>query len=172
MIWFKLIKIILTPEQNQLAIEGGLKRQQRAEKDGRKDTHGFKGNPLATHIHGVGCEIAGYTLFGLVWKDTPYEPGERDLPNGLEIRGRTKHRYELLVWSTDDKERGYIHVTKEDYDPEYHIHGLMLGADAMQRCYYKQVTERPPSYFVPAKDLIPIEDILREYGITPPVQIE
>lgn len=159
-----MITITLTEDEERLAVEGGQKRQDRAKRDGRKDTHGFKGDPLATHIHGVACEIAVYKALGLTWKDTPYDPDERDLPNNLEIRGRTKHSYDLLIWPTDKVDRAYIHVTKETGDPEYRIHGLMAAGEAMSKYDLRQVTERPPSYFVPPIDLFPFEDLLSAFG--------
>lgn len=155
-----MLKVTLNEEENQLADQFGRVRQQRAIADGRRDRHGFKGDPLAIHVFGVACEIAVYKALGLTWVDTPYRKGERDLPNGLEIRGRQKHSYELLVWTSDHADRGYILVTKEPDDPEYRIHGFMLGEDAMQDKYKKQVTSRPASFFIPPADLIPIEDLL------------
>lgn len=156
-----MIRVILSEEEQQQADEGGLRRQQRAVQDGRKDRHGFTGDPLKIHRDGVGGEMAVYKAFGLVWKDTPYEKDERDLPHGLEVRTRTQHWHELLVWPCDKMDRGYILVTKEEGDPEYRIHGLMLGEDAMQDKYWKQVSSRPASFFVPQNDLVPIEEVIQ-----------
>lgn len=156
-----VIEITLTQDELETARKYGKIRQSRADLDGRKDTHGFAGDPLGTHIFGIACEIAGHNALGLTWKDTPYRKGERDLPKGLEIRGRRKHYYDLLIWPTDDRERAYIHVTNEIGSSVYRIHGMMLADEAMQDKYWKKVTDRPASYFVPAADLIPIEDLLK-----------
>jgi len=156
-----MIKITLTEEEERQADEGGRRRQERAIRDGRKDCHGFDGDPLAIHIFGVSCEIAVYKAFGMIWKDTPYEKGERDLPD-FEIRGRQVHWYDLLIWPSDHKDRTYIHVTKEPDDPEFRIYGFITGKKAMQEKYWKKVTSRPASFFIPpnAGDLIPIEDVI------------
>lgn len=152
-------KVRLAFAELQLAKEVGALRQARAKARGATDRHGFRGDPLACHIRGVAAEIACAKALGLPWIDTPYVEGEMDFPGGIEARCRGRHWYDLLVWPNDYDDRRYVHLTKADGDPTYRIHGYMLGKDAKDPHYFRRVTSRAPSFFVPVGDLHDIEEL-------------
>lgn len=78
-----------------------------------------------------------------------------DLGEYTQVKGRTRHDYELLVRPDDDPQHLFICVT--GIAPTLYVRGWLWGHEAMQLEYRQTHGGRPPAYFVPHKKLHPME---------------
>lgn len=156
-----MITTTLSSEDGQRAIKAGTARQQRRVIAGvERDSYSFCDNVTGGHIDGVRGEIVLSKVLGIPWIETPYTKDEADLADFIESRLRNKHWYELFIHPKDKDDRLYFLITKEKNDPLYRVHGFVYGWEAKQQKYWKQITQNPPSFFVPQEHLHPVEELL------------
>lgn len=108
------------------------------------------------HIRGAMAEMAAAKALGCYWPgawDTYGRDGDIIGRGGqkIEVRYRSADHYDLLLKEDDCPDRPYVLVTGTP--PIFNVVGWIWGRDGMMDEFWKQVTDRPPSYFVPQSRL-------------------
>ena len=152
--------ITLTRDQWITAALVGLQRQITAITNGQvpRSTYGARQIYDASVLGAVG-EFAVSEVLDVRWNmrtDKPDYGG--DLADGVEVRARADHRYDLIVNPDDRNDRPYVLVT--GVGPRLCVRGWMFGADAKQPQWWRQVSDLPPSYFVPQRQLHRISELI------------
>ena len=117
-------------------------------------------NRMDVDFEGACGELAVAKALGMYWGGTvnTFQSGG-DLGNGIEVRTT---RFHCLIIRPKDKD-DVPYVLVKGQAPHYEIAGWMLGRDGKQEKYLKTFDpEKPPAYFVPRKDLRPIEELRDE----------
>lgn len=143
-------KIILTPIEIAIAVLVAKTRHEEALNQGKKDSHGFKGNPLNIHIQGAIGETAVAKYLNIYWGG---------LVNTFKVGGdvgkyqvRTSKNNYLLIRPNNKDDDIYIAV-KSINVTEHILLGWMTGKEAKQEKWKKSPNNRPPAYFVPDSSL-------------------
>jgi hypothetical protein len=151
------VTTVLTPDEWRRGAHEGADRQIRRRLAGHQDAHGFNGDGFEKHIWGACGEAAFAKAFGLPWTGAGVDIAQDSDVAFLQVRTRSHHDYELIVWPNDPLNAIYVLVTGTG--PGYRVHGWICGRDAKQPKYWRRVTDRPASYFVPQRDLQQFPDL-------------
>lgn len=82
--------------------------------------------------------------------------------DGVEIRTRTRHYYDLIIRPDDNPVRIFVLVTTIwPTDNLFWIRGHIVAQNAMIQKFWKNYGGHGSAWFVPASDLIPIDRLLR-----------
>jgi hypothetical protein len=114
---------------------------------------------LDIHLLGAAGEVAVASYLGMkssLYKETQAKRGSDDLP-GMDIKTRSKHKYDLIVQKNEDPNKKFVLVTIEDKTTL--IHGWCYGRDAMKEEFWADPARGRPAYFVPKEALAPIESL-------------
>ena len=101
--------------------------------------------------------VASY--FGLkehLFKETEAKRGSNDLP-GIDVKTRSKLRYDLIVQKQEDPRKKFVLVTIENQKTL--IHGWCYGHEAMKEEFWADPARGRPAYFVPKEALSPMETL-------------
>jgi hypothetical protein len=152
------MKVTLSNSELYLAAQIGIARQMEAMRQGKPDCHGFDGiEGWTVHIEGACGEMAVAKVLGIFWNGSLNTfKTEADVLD-LEVRTRSKDYYELLVRENDNDDAIFILVTGRA--PNFNVVGWLKGKEAKQSRWRKTHGGRPPAYFVPHKELAPIDDL-------------
>ena len=153
-----MIEITLTEQEALQAALIGVQRHYRCEIRGSKQMHGFESSgidSLANDVHGAGGEIAAARALKLYWPATVDTFDKPDIGDNTQVRTAQKDHYCLIIRKTAKDSETYVHVTGKL--PFYKVWGYIKAAQAKQDKYKKAPNNREPAWFVPAKDLVPIE---------------
>jgi hypothetical protein len=146
------IEFVFSDEERTLAMEEGLRRQGVNEAKGLRGRNGgaWQGSKaLDIHLLGAAGEMAVAAHLGMksfLYKETQAKRGSDDLP-GMDIKTRSKHKYDLIVQKNEDPDKKFVLVTIEDKITL--IHGWCYGRDAMKEEYWADPARGRPAYFVP-----------------------
>jgi hypothetical protein len=146
------IEFVFSEEDRALAMEEGLRRQGVNEAKGLRGRNGgaWQGSKaLDIHLLGAAGEMAVAAHLGMkrfLYKETQAKRGSDDLP-GMDIKTRSKHKYDLIVQKNEDPNKKFVLVTIEDKTTL--IHGWCYGRDAMKEEYWADPARGRPAYFVP-----------------------
>jgi hypothetical protein len=97
------IEFTFAPDERQLALEEGLRRQRFNESKGLRGRNGgaWQGSKaLDIHLLGAAGEVAVASYLGMkehLFKETEARRGSDDLPGGIDVKTRSKHSYDLIV---------------------------------------------------------------------------
>ena len=144
-------------------MEEGMRRQGVNEAKGLRGRNGgaWKGSKaLDIHLLGAAGEVAVASYLGMkehLFKETEARRGSDDLP-GIDVKTRSKSRYDLIVQRQSDPNRKFVLVTIENQQTL--IHGWCYGKDAMQNQFWKDPARGRPAYFVPKEHLHPIDTLV------------
>ena len=104
---------------------------------------------LEIHLLGAAGEVAVASYLGLkehLFKEIEAKRGSDDLP-GIDVKTRSKHKYDLIVQRNENPEKKFVLVTIEGQKTL--IHGWCWGREAMQERYWADPARGRPAYFVP-----------------------
>ena len=156
------IQFIFSDEERKLAMAEGARRQGTNENQGLRGRNGgaWKGNKaLDIHLLGAAGEMAVASHLGIkqhLYKETEAKRGSDDLP-GIDVKTRSKHKYDLIVQKNEDPRKKFVLVTIEDQTT--FIHGWCYGKDAMKDEYWADPARGRPAYFIPKEKLSPLNTL-------------
>ena len=145
-------------------MEEGMRRQQVNEARGLRGRNGgaWQGSKaLDIHLLGAAGEVAVASYLGLkehLFKDTEAKRGSDDLPGGIDVKTRSKSRYDLIVQRQSDPDKKFVLVTVENQQTL--IHGWCYGHEALQEQYWADPARGRPAYFVPKEALHSMDALL------------
>jgi hypothetical protein len=160
----------LNQEDFELAQQYAVKRHTEALKRGKKDKHGLKGDPIKIHLQGTISELAAAKAFraGRQLTVNTFKKGG-DLP-GIQIRGRSKFWYELLIRQSDNLKYPYVLVTPPANEPvldvdkggplQLELRGWLMGYEVKEE-WLQPHGGREEAYFVPSHELKPIHILIQ-----------
>ena len=145
-------------------MEEGMRRQRVNEARGLRGRNGgaWQGSKaLDIHLLGAAGEVAVASYLGLkehLFKDTEAKRGSDDLPGGIDVKTRSKSRYDLIVQRQSDPDKKFVLVTVENQQTL--IHGWCYGHEALQEQYWADPARGRPAYFVPKEALHSMDALL------------
>lgn len=126
----------------------------------RQNNHGFKENGWTENIEGYLSEMVVAKAFGIY-----YSAGQgkgfkgADVGDTIQVRWAKQSTYRLIVREADSSAYTYVLVT--GHAPDYNIRGFISGSKAKHPVYFETPdNDRPGAYFIPQKNLSPIEGLL------------
>jgi len=156
------IEFTFTPEERQQAMEEGLRRQQVNESKALRGRNGgaWQGSKaLDIHLLGAAGEVAVASYLGMkehLFKETEARRGSDDLP-GIDIKTRSRHKYDLIVQNKEDPRKKFVLVTIENQ--KTFLHGWCYGHEAMEEKYWADPARGRPAFFVPKTVLRSMESL-------------
>ena len=91
-----------------------------------------------------------------MYQETQAKRGSDDLP-GIDVKTRSKHKYDLIVQKNEDPRKKFVLVTIEDQTTL--LHGWCYGEEAMKDEYWADPARGRPAYFVPKEQLSPLSTL-------------
>jgi hypothetical protein len=158
------ISFVFSEEERRLAMEEGMRRQQVNETRGLRGRNGgaWKGSKaLDIHLLGAAGEVAVASYLGLkghLFKEKEARRGSDDLPGGIDVKTRSKSRYDLIVQKHENPSKRFVLVTIENQQTL--LHGWCYGHEALQEQYWADPARGRPAYFVPKEALRSIDELL------------
>ena len=141
----------------------GMRRQGVNEAKGLRGRNGgaWKGSKaLDIHLLGAAGEVAVASYLGMkehLFKETEARRGSDDLPGGIDVKTRSKTRYDLIVQKNEDVRKKFVLVTIENQ--KTFLHGWCYGHEAMQERFWADPARGRPAYFVTKEHLRPMETL-------------
>lgn len=145
-------------------MEEGMRRQRVNEARGLRGRNGGAwqgGKALDIHLLGAAGEVAVASYLGLkeyLFKETEAKRGSDDLPGGIDVKTRSKSRYDLIVQKQEDPKKVFVMVTIENQQTL--LHGWCYGHEAMKEEYWADPARGRPAYFVPKEALHSMDALL------------
>ena len=161
------VPFVFSDEERTLAVEEGMRRQGVNEAKGLRGRNGgaWKGSKaLDIHLLGAAGEVAVASYLGLkehLFKETEAKRGSNDLPGNIDVKTRSKSRYDLIVQKHENPSKKFVLVTIENQKTL--IHGWCYGEEAMDEKFWADPARGRPAYFVPKEHLHPIETLVQPY---------
>jgi hypothetical protein len=158
------ISFVFSEEERRLAMEEGMRRQRVNEARGLRGRNGgaWQGSKaLDIHLLGAAGEVAVASYLGLkehLFKETEAKRGSDDLPGGIDVKTRSKSRYDLIVQKQEDPNKVFVMVTIENQRTL--LHGWCYGHEAMKEEYWADPARGRPAYFVPKEALHSMDALL------------
>jgi hypothetical protein len=155
------ISFVFSEEERRLAMEEGMRRQRVNEVRGLRGRNGgaWKGSKaLDIHLLGAAGEVAVASYLGMkehLFKETEARRGSDDLPGGIDVKTRSKTRYDLIVQKNEDVRKKFVLVTIENQ--KTFLHGWCYGHEAMQERFWADPARGRPAYFVTKEHLRSME---------------
>jgi hypothetical protein len=156
------IEFVFTEEERRQAMEEGMRRQATNEAKGlrgRNNGPRFGDKALQVHLLGAAGEMAVASYLGLkdhLYQETEARRGSDDLP-GIDVKTRSRYKYDLIVQKQEDPQKKFVLVTIEDH--RTFIHGWCYGKEAMEEKYWADPARGRPAYFVPKSELRPMSEL-------------
>jgi hypothetical protein len=157
------IEFVFTPEERRLAMEEGMRRQTVNEAKGlrgRNKGPRFGDKALEVHLLGAAGEMAVASYMDIkehLYSEQEAKRGSDDLPGGIDVKTRSKHKYDLLVQRRSDPGKKFVLVTIENQKTL--LHGWCYGSEAMDEKYWADPARGRPAYFVPQSVLRSMESL-------------
>lgn len=129
----------------------GIERHHGALGSGRKDAHGFDGDPLEIHIAGVAGEMAFCKCLGMYFMPTIDTYKSPDVGDNIQVRTRSEKWHDLLVRPNDKDEDKFVLVVGKM--PIFSVIGWAYGSEAKHKKWLQSYGDRPPAYFMPQRAL-------------------
>lgn len=143
-------------------MEEGMRRQAVNEAKGLRGRNRgprFGQKALDVHLLGAAGEMAVASHLGMkdfLYKETEARRGSDDLP-GIDVKTRSKHKYDLIVQKREDPDKKFVLVTIEEQTTL--IHGWCYGREAMKEEFWADPARGRAAYFVPKEHLHPISTL-------------
>jgi len=157
------IEFVFTEEERRLAMEEGMRRQSVNEAQGlrgRNNGPRFGAKALQVHLLGAAGEMAVASYMGLkehLYTEKEAKRGSDDLPGGIDVKTRSKSRYDLIVQKYENPSKKFVLVTIENQQTL--LHGWCYGHEAMDERYWADPARGRPAYFVPQSELRSMESL-------------
>ena len=158
------VPFVFSDEERTLAVEEGMRRQGVNEAKGLRGRNGgaWKGSKaLDIHLLGAAGEVAVASYLGLkehLFKETEAKRGSNDLPGNIDVKTRSKSRYDLIVQKHENPSKKFVLVTIENQQTL--LHGWCYGHEAIKEEYWADPARGRPAYFVPKEALRYIDELL------------
>ena len=126
---------------------------------GRNGGASFGSKALDIHLLGAAGEMAVASYLGMkheLYKEVEAKRGSDDLP-GIDVKTRSKSRYDLIVQKNEDPSKKFVLVTIENQQTL--LHGWCYGHEGMDAQYWADPARGRPAYFVPKENLHPMETL-------------
>lgn len=149
----------LTPEQKAYADRVAMARHTEAVNRGLPDRHGFTGDSFTIHQRGARGEAA---LAAWLFPDQDWEltvntfHSQPDLPGHIEVRTRSRSKYELIIRQNDDPEAVYVLVAQ--VGEAWWLRGWIQGHQVHPE-WLQTHGGREEAYFVPHHALRDIHEL-------------
>jgi hypothetical protein len=151
------IPITLDIEDVMVAAQAGILRRCNRLKKGYKDKDGFNGDGWGIDIEGAAAEYAAAIVLGVPWRVSLTAFRDGDLGE-IQVRSTKNTEGFLRLSDRDDDNKPYVLVTGEA--PSFTVQGWIWAADGKNQFYYRKLkADRPPAFFVPIDDLLPIHEL-------------
>jgi len=157
------IEFVFSAQERKQATKEGHRRQSVNEAKGlrgRNKGASLGDKALEIHLLGAAGEMAVASHLGmkdLIYKEVEAKRGSDDLP-GIDVKSRSKHKYDLIVQKNEDPQKKFVLVTIENQKTL--IHGWCYGKEAMEGKYWADPARGRPAYFVPKSALRPIDTLI------------
>lgn len=157
------VEFVFSEEERKQAMEEGQRRQAVNEAKGLRGRNrgAWRGDKaLEIHLLGAAGEVAVASYLGMkehLFRETEAKRGSDDLP-GIDVKTRSKSRYDLIVQRQSDPNKKFVLVTIENQRTL--LHGWCYGHEAMNERYWADPAKGRPAYFVPQSALHPMETLL------------
>jgi len=157
------IEFVFTEEERILAKQEGIRRQEVNAAKGLRGRNGgaWQGSKaLDIHLLGAAGEVAVASYLGLkehLFKETEACRGSDDLPGGIDVKTRSKLRYDLIVQKHENPSKKFVLVTIENRQTL--LHGWSWGGEAMNEKFWADPARGRPAYFVGKEYLRPMETL-------------
>lgn len=148
---YVLDQVVLDPVQLDLALSIGERRCKEAQAKGRKDLHGFIGDPLEIHLEGACGEYATAILLGVEWGASINTFHDKPDVAGYEVKTRSKNHYDLIVRRDTSLSDAFILIIGQR--PNYRGIGWIDGRAARRPEWWATHGDRPGAWFVPQRAL-------------------
>lgn len=152
--------VTLSPDELTMGAALATSRVIDAIKLNRENNHGFTGPGWLENIEGYLSELAVAKALQVY-----YSAGEgkgfkgADVGDTIQVRWAKESHYRLIVREADSSAYTYVLVTGNA--PTYNIRGFISGSNAKHPVYFETPdNDRPGAYFIPQKNLNPIEGML------------
>lgn len=153
--------LIQTEQEASYAAAIGEIRHVDALKLGKKDCHGFKPDPLQTHIFGARGESECAKILKRPWpaRINEFRAGKPDIDPNIEVCTRSESWHELIVRPSAHDDRLYVLIIAA-FAPLYIAAGYMSGKEAKQHDEWKKNHGgKGRAYFVPQWALRDIDEL-------------
>lgn len=157
------IHFVFTEEERKQAMEEGMRRQSVNEAKGLRGRNNaaWQGSKaLEIHLLGAAGEMAVASYLGMkdsLYKESEARRGSDDLPGGIDVKTRSKTKYDLIVQKNEDPSKKFVLVTIENQKTL--LHGWCYGAEAMEGKYWADPAKGRPAYFMPKSALRPMNTL-------------
>ena len=131
------IRIHLSPDLLKLAQDEAERRQRVNESKrykGRNRAPAYGEKALKLHKLGTLGEVAVASFMGFegqLFKDKTPKRGSCDLPGNVEVKTRSKHKYDLIIQKDEDPSKKLVLVTVEQ--GKVFIHGWCIAGEMMKQ---------------------------------------
>ena len=147
-------EIVLDPDDMEWAEVVGQTRQQRREAAGHKNAHASM-DAGEDHILGAMGECAYSRLSGRPWTGALLDIGGDNDVDGVQVRTRREHHYDLYLWPDDKRDAWWVLMT--GHGPTFVCQGRIWGAAACDERYFTPANPsrfpRAACYVIPQKRL-------------------
>lgn len=155
--------VMLTRMEAAMALHVGVMRHMTSVFRGRQDRHGAALS-WDLHLEGACGELAYCKHAGIFWDGSIDVFKRPDIGGSIQIRTRSRHDYELIVRDDDADTDWFVLITGRM--PRFEIRGCLRGADAKRAEWRQTHGDREAAFFVPTKELLGVERLLRVEGVT------
>lgn len=114
------------------------------------------------HRLGATGEVAAAVLLGLeahLFSEQTARRGSADLPGDIEVKTRSRHKYDLIVQRDERPDKRIVLVTIER--DKVLLQGWCVAGDVMNQKYWADPAGGRPAYFVPKGELRDITELLQ-----------
>lgn len=159
-----MVEIVFTEEDRRVAIAEAERRQADNERKG------VRGRQLAPergqqaqrlHYYGAAGELAVASFLGLrryLYLERNPVRGSSDLPFDIDVKTRSNHSYDLLLFPDYEISKNYVLVTIQNR--RIYLHGFIHGSLVEQIATPIEYVQNRKGLAVKQKDLYPVEALL------------
>ena len=158
------IQVNLSPQHLALAEAEAQRRQggnESAGLRGRNRAPATGNRALDMHRLGATGEVAAAVHFGLesyLFSEQTARRGSADLPGDIEVKTRSRHKYDLIVQKDESPDKRIVLVTIESN--KVILQGWCVAGDVMDEKYWADPAGGRPAYFVPKEGLRDIYELM------------
>ncbi len=158
-----MVEVTLAPNEFYYASTIGVMRQIKNLQNRRRDRYGAqKEDGWRMHIEGACGECAFAKWMGMFWSGSLENLRAADV-GAYEVRTRSRPYYDLIVHPNEADDARFVLVLGTA--PHFKLAGYMYGRDAKDQRYWSDPAGGRPAFFVPQKELQPIEELKMEFEL-------
>lgn len=127
---------------------------------GRNRAPAVGNRALNMHKLGATGEVAAAVHLGLeayLFTEQTARRGSADLPGDIEVKTRSRHKYDLIIQKDERPDKRVVLVTIER--DQVLLQGWCVAGDVMDQKYWADPAGGRPAYFVPKEGLRDISEL-------------